>query len=123
MRKCILICILALCIACSSGPVPKGVIEPEKMEGVVYDLMQADELLNNFVPKDTGVDMKKERSMYYGKIFKIHGTNKKQFYTSFKYYQQHPDLQKALFDSLNQKAKRKRPLPVENKPIKLATEQ
>jgi hypothetical protein len=104
--------------ACSSNPVPKGIIAPEKMEKIVYDIMQTDEYINSFLYKDTTLDIKKERSIYYEKVFKLHNTNRKEFYTSFKYYRQHPDIQKILFDSLHESVKKKAPEPIKRKPIR-----
>ncbi|HLL43765.1 MAG TPA: DUF4296 domain-containing protein, partial [Segetibacter sp.] len=90
----------------------------DKMQKVVYDLMQVDEYLNNFVIKDSLADIKKKRSIYYEQVFNLNNTNRKEFYTSYKYYQQHPDIQKILFDSLLAKAGRRKILPVRIPPIK-----
>ena len=92
------------------------------MEKVVYDLMQTDEFINSFLYKDTSLNIKKERSIFYEKIFKIHNTNRKEFYSSFRYYQQHPDLQKVLFDSLYENVKKKNPERAKPKPIRTARE-
>lgn len=88
---------------CSSGPVPNNVLQPEKMQQVVYDLFRADEFVSNFVSKDSTADLKKKRSILYEQVFKLHNTTRKDFYASYRYYQQHPDVQKALFDSLNER--------------------
>lgn len=120
MRKALFICLLNFFIGCSLNPVPAGILSSDKMEKVVYDLLQADEYINNFVARDSSVDIKKKRSIFYEQVFKLHGTNRKEFYTSFKYYQQHPDLQKVLFDSLYQNASRRGILPARILPIKPA---
>ncbi|MEJ7683446.1 MAG: DUF4296 domain-containing protein [Segetibacter sp.] len=118
MRKAVYICLSFIFIGCSPNPVPKEILSPEKMEKVVYDLMQVDEYINNFVVKDSSVDIKKKRSIFYEQVFKLHNTNRKEFYTSYKYYQQHPDIQKVLFDSLYAKAGRRKTLPARTIPIK-----
>jgi hypothetical protein len=99
--------LLLVLSACSSGPVPRSVIQPEKMQKIVHDLIQVDEFINNFIVKDTTVDIKKKRSVLYNQVFKINNTDRKEFYSSYKYYQQHPDIQKALYDSLYQTLNRK----------------
>ncbi|MDB5247930.1 MAG: hypothetical protein JWQ40_2324 [Segetibacter sp.] len=106
----IVLCLIAgfVFIACSSSPVPKGILPPERMQKVVYDIMQVDEFMNNYVYKDTSIDLTKKRSILYKQVFKVHNTSRKEFYTSYKYYQQRPDIQKALFDSLYQWANRKK---------------
>jgi len=106
MRKAIYICLTVFFIACSTRPVPEGILMPDKMEKVVYDIVKSDQYLNDFVSKDTTVNIKKQRSILYEKVFKLHDTNRREFYTSYKYYQQHPDMQKTLFDSISAKAGR-----------------
>ena len=118
MRKIVFIGLLFVFIACSSSPVPRGILAPEEMQKVVYDIMQIDEFINSFLYKDSSIDIKKERSIYYEKVFKIHHTNRRDFYASFKYYQQHPDLQKLLLDSLTARVKRKNPEPNKRGAIK-----
>ena len=97
-----------LFIACSSSPVPKGILPPERMQKVVYDLIRVDEFVNSFVVKDSTVDIKKKRSSLYEQVFKVNNTNRKEFYSSYRYYQQHPSIQKALFDSLHESLSRKK---------------
>jgi DNA-directed RNA polymerase len=118
MKKAAYICLLFIFIGCSSKPAPKDILSVDKMQKVVYDLMQVDQYLNNFVIKDSLADIKKKRSVYYEQVFKLNNTNRKEFYTSYKYYQQHPDMQKVLFDSISAKAGRGKILPVRIPPIK-----
>ncbi len=94
--------------SCSSSPVPKGILSPEKMQHVTYDLIRIDEFVNSFVIKDTLVNIKKKRSELYEEVFKVNKTTRKEFYLSYKYYQQHPDIQKGLFDSLYENISRKK---------------
>lgn len=107
MRQWPIVFLLLILAACSSSPVPRGILPPDKMQKVVYDLIRIDEFLNNFVFKDTTIDIKKKRSTLYEQAFKVHNTTRKQFYSSYKYYQEHPDLQKDLFDSLHESLNRK----------------
>ncbi|MDQ6814994.1 MAG: DUF4296 domain-containing protein [Bacteroidota bacterium] len=78
------------------------------MQKVVYDLIRVDEFINNFVLKDSTVNIKNKRSILYEQVFKVNNTTRKEFYTSYKYYQQHPDIQKGLFDSLYESLNRKK---------------
>lgn len=99
--------VLVIFIACSSSPVPKGTIQPDKMQKIVYDLVRVDEFINNFVYKDPTINVKVKRSTMYEQVFKVHKVTRKDFYSSFKYYQQHPLVQKQLFDSLHEQLTRK----------------
>lgn len=111
MKLCLIISLLLVLNGCSSSPVPKGVLPPARMQKIMYDLMRIDEFINNFVVRDSGIDIKKKRSTLYEQVFKVNNTNRKDFYSSYKYYQQHPDLQKEVFDSLHESLNRKT-LPV-----------
>jgi len=117
MRISSILLILLLFIACSSSPVPKGVLKPKEMEKVVYDLIRADEFINNFLIKDSTVDIKKKRSVLYEQVFKVHNTTRKEFYSSYKYYQSHPDIQKGLFDSMYESINRAKPEMHRDRPV------
>lgn len=93
-------------VACSSDPVPANVLKPEKMQKVVSELIQVDEFMTNFVIKDSSIDVKKKRSILYEQTFRVNGITKNEFYKSYRYYQERPDLQKALFDTINNRANR-----------------
>jgi hypothetical protein len=88
-------------IACSSSTeLPSNILPQEKMKQVLFDMIRADEYINNYVVKDSTKNITKERSLIYEKVFTLHKTNHKEFYESYRYYQLHPDKQKELFDSL-----------------------
>jgi hypothetical protein len=98
---------LIIFIGCSSNGIRNGILPHERMQPVVYDLIRVDEFINNYVIKDSTIDIKKKRSILYEQVFKIHKTSREQFFASYKYYQQHPKLQKELFDSLQQAINRR----------------
>jgi hypothetical protein len=108
MRIAIFVISVFVLIACSSSPVPNGIIPPHKMKEIVFDLIQADEFINSFAVKDTTVNIKTRRITLYEQVFAIHRTSKDDFYKSYRYYQQHPDKNKVLFDSLYAVANRKK---------------
>jgi hypothetical protein len=78
------------------------------MQVVIFDLLRADELINNSIVRDTSVSRDSIATQLYEQIFSIHKVDKKKFYDSYRYYQAHPDLNKVLFDSLNSWGSRKR---------------
>lgn len=118
MIRVVLIFLLFIIVGCSSSPVPRGILPPQIMQKVVYDLIRVDEFVNNFAFKDSSINIKKKRSTLYEEVFKVNNTNRKQFYSSYKYYQQHPDIQKQLFDSLSEGIKRKNIEAQKSTPIK-----
>lgn len=100
MRYCIFILLFFILLSCSSSPVPKEILTPDKMTAATKDIIKVDEYINTYLMSDSGVDIKIKRSNLYNKVFALHNTTKEQFYKSFYYYRQHPDLMKSLFDSL-----------------------
>ncbi len=105
MRQTFLLLFFVTAIACNSknSSLPSGIIEPAKMQLIVYDIMSADEFLANYYLTDT-TGNKQRRSTYYAQIFNLHKTSKEAFYKSYAYYQQNPVLQKQLFDSVQSMA-------------------
>lgn len=100
-RLLVYMMILITAAACSERKVPKGILEPEKMEAVVWDMIRAGEMLNGFVLyRDTFTNAVQESQRWYQKIYDLHGTTKEAFIRSYQYYREHPDLSRALFDSL-----------------------
>ena len=105
-------------IACSSSPVPKGIIPPNQMPKVLFDLIKADEFLTNFAVKDSTINLKTRRISLYEQVFTIHHISKDDFYKSYRYYQQHPDKNKVLFDSLYAVVDRKKIEEIKPKIVK-----
>ena len=103
------LCLIAIIIGCSTDKqVPKGILEPDVMQKVVYDLLRADEFLANYKYKDTALNKRVEATKMYAQIFRIHGVTKEVFFKSYSYYQEHPDINKVMFDSLYNKANRRK---------------
>lgn len=100
MRITVLIAAIALLAACSSNDLPKDILPPEKMRLLVYDMVRADELINNRIIRDTTFDVNEQHKKLYDQVFRIHKVGRAEFFKSFRYYQAHPDVNKALFDSL-----------------------
>jgi hypothetical protein len=78
------------------------------MELILFDLLRSDELVNNFLLKDTLLKRDSVAMQMYEQVFRIHKTDRKTFFNSYKYYQVHPDQNKELFDSLTAFGNRKR---------------
>jgi hypothetical protein len=88
--------------------VPGDIIPPEKIQPIIFDLLRADEYVNNFLLRDTLLKREKEAVKLYEQVFQIHKVSSSEFYKSYKYYQAHPDKNKLLLDSLNAFVDRKR---------------
>jgi Domain of unknown function (DUF4296) len=80
---------------------PKDVLQPEKMEDVLWDMSLADEFVVNYIMKDSVLNKKNESTKRYQQIFTIHKTNLNDFKKSLRFYEDHPLLFKPILDSLN----------------------
>lgn len=98
-----LLVLLAGIIACSDkNKLPKDVLPQPKMQAVMWDMIRAGDFLNNYVfYRDTSVDKIAESQKWNEKIFQIHHITREQFNKSYDYYQRHPQLMKAVMDSIS----------------------
>lgn len=103
----IIIAVLSCCaiIACAKpNQVPGGVLPKEKMEAVLWDMIQADEFLKDFMlNRDTSLNDTLESIRMYERVFQYHKTDRASFDSSFNFYRTHPLLMKEILDSLSVK--------------------
>jgi hypothetical protein len=109
MRLFLLIALIGFLISCNKSRVPKGVLPPDKMEKVLWDMIQADRYAIQYLARDSAkIDVKAETFKLYEEIFRIHNTNREEFRKSFNYYLERPQLNEAIYDSMGTKATRLR---------------
>lgn len=104
MRRLLLLMFFSgLLIACGrKNKLPAGVLPAEKMEDVMWDVLRTDQFLTDFVfIKDSSLNKDAVSMGYYQRIFREHAITREEFQTSFKYYQKHPALLKAVMDSIS----------------------
>jgi hypothetical protein len=109
MRKYFIFFIAAVLLvaACSKSRVPADILPPEKMEDVLWDLMQADEFVKGYrIPYDSSLNDTAESIKLYKKVFEFNKTNRAEFDKSFAYYKVHTSLMKEVLDSLNVRAQK-----------------
>ncbi len=109
MRYLAIVCVLIITSCSDSQKVPKDIIQKEKMQAIMWDMIQADRYTNEFLPKvkDSLYD-KNEILKVYQSVFNIHGITKDEFIKSYKFYLDHPGIAKVMFDSIANQAERKR---------------
>ena len=100
--------LLMFLAACSGkSDVPSGVLDRNKMEDVMWDMIQADQYYREYLIRDSvGKDMLQVRYKLYENVFNIHKISRATFDKSFDYYSSHPKLMKDVFDSLSVKGTR-----------------
>ena len=93
---------LILLTACSDNRrIPSTIIQPEKFEAILTDVLLADALTLERSFKDTAVKISDENAAYFLKVFQLHGVSKNEFMKSYNFYLQRPDLLKIITDSVS----------------------
>ena len=99
MKHLLFIIVISWFCSCKSA-VPKDILPPSKMQAVLWDLMQADEMADYYLPSDSSFKGLSKHVDYYNKVFAMHRVSKDVFTKSLKYYQDHPANLKPVLDSL-----------------------
>jgi hypothetical protein len=94
------ILIVSVCVLSCKSSVPKDILPPKKMQTVLWDVMQADEVANYYSSKDSTFKTLSKHADYYQKVFTIHKISKEDFTKSLSYYENHPASLKMIIDSL-----------------------
>jgi len=97
-------------VSCNNSYVPSGVIKPQLMQDIFWDVIRGDILAQEIVKKDSTKNINNESFVITEKIFSIHHINRREFEKSMAFYEKHPELLKIIFDSLNAKQGRKSPM-------------
>lgn len=118
MRKLFVIFLLG-CVWVSCRSHESYILSPDSMKVVMWDLLKIDEVYTRMVVKDTTLRQKKENIRLYEEVFALHHITRKQFDSSYRYYEAHPIEFKALLDSVDALSLRERnhpdrPLPAAN---------
>jgi hypothetical protein len=101
-------CLLsAILFSCSSGSLPAKVLAPEKMKAVLWDYIKAESFTNEFIGKDSTKNLALENVKLQKAIFAKHHVTREEFYTSYYYYQDHPNQMQVLLDSMIVETRRK----------------
>jgi hypothetical protein len=110
MNRLLLLCLVAIVlglISCTDkDKIPKGVLPKDKMESVLWDMLEAERYRTTFI-KDSA-KIKTETFKLYAEVFAIHQITKDQFIKSYKFYMSRPDIARDMFDSLSTRANRRR---------------
>ena len=97
------ICIsgIAFLLTACKGKGKPDILSPDVMQVVLWDMLRADEMAMSENIKDTIRTNYLTHSVNaYQQVFAIHHITKEQFYASLHYYQERPDKNKELIDSV-----------------------
>ena len=112
MIKWILIILMPFLFCACKETIPSGIIKPQKMQEILWDVLRVDAFSHELVKKDSAKVLADEQAKLTKKIFLIHNISEEQFQKSYSYYTQHPDKMKMILDSLNAQQIRKSTIEV-----------
>lgn len=103
MRQFVLIgSMLLMLMACSDNRrIPPSIMQLEKFQAVLTDVLLADGLSLERSFKDTAIKITDENAKYFLKVFELHAVSKNDFMKSYNFYLQRPDLLKIITDSIS----------------------
>jgi hypothetical protein len=109
MRKLFYPVLACLLFSCSdNNKTPSGILTRKKMETVLWQMIAADEYINDAVVRDSGWNKTSRRLELYEKVFSLNKISKSEFEKSYRFYLGHPDAGKLLFDSIAAQSGRRR---------------
>ena len=119
MKIIILLIGLNLMSSCrNKEQIPAGVLKPEKMKAVLWDVIKADVFTAEFIKKDSSKNATTENLKLQQQIFAIHKVTKADFYNSYDYYKGNTVEFKKIVDSLVAQAERKKNINLPTSPLK-----
>lgn len=107
MKKLFVVFIVALFFSCQGKKkVPRGIIQPQKMQQVLWDYIRADVFARDFIKKDSLRNDTIENLEMQNKVFAFYHISREDFYKSYDFYIEHPELMNAVMDSMIAKQNR-----------------
>lgn len=107
MKGIVFLLLVFLWAGCSQADViPGDIIPKNKMETILWQLMQTDEFVNYTVVRDTTLSLDKQRIKLYNQVLMLNKVSREEFKKSYQFYMAHPAISKVMFDSLSVKGNR-----------------
>jgi hypothetical protein len=110
MRIIACLLVLAFLAGCSNkDKVPSGIIPRDQMSSILWDMVQADQYSDAYLVKDSAhINVKMETMRLYLKVFQLHKVSLDDFKKSMRFYLDHPDMTRSLFDTVINRGNRQR---------------
>jgi len=95
--------LIGFCLASckDKNAIPQGILDKDKMQVVLWDVIRAESFTNTFIKKDSTKNLMLEDAKLQQDIFAIYHVTKDEFYKSYDYYRMHPELMAAVLDSIS----------------------
>ncbi len=109
IRYCRVLLLSTLLISCGNkNKLPSGILPPEKMQLVFWDILRVNAFSHDFQVKDSTKNLAEENAKLQKQVFVLYSVTKEEFYNSYDYYKTHTELMKGMLDSMINKANRDR---------------
>jgi hypothetical protein len=107
-RAAIFMVTILLIVSCKKKDrLPSGIMTPPQMQSVLFDMMRADQFLNEYVfAKDSSAKLDSSCMNLYARVMTLHNISREEFKKSFDYYNAHPSLLRDILDSISKGANR-----------------
>jgi hypothetical protein len=122
MKNIFFLIVFSLFISClGKNKVPSEIIQPGKMQKILWDVIRAQALSTEIARKDSTVNEIAETKALTQKVFEIYKITSAGFNQSYIWYTNHPDIMRVVFDSLNAQNQRESQLEMKEKynPVKI----
>ena len=100
--------LLFTCHSCNEKKQEGNIVSKEKMQAVLWDILQAEAFTANFIKKDSTKNEAAENAALQKKIFELHKISRQDFTKSYDYYSSQPEQMRSMLDSMSAKAERER---------------
>lgn len=87
---------------------PAGILPVDKLKVVFLHHLMAEEMVNNFIARDTSINFDSARTAIFSGILKLDNTDSATFNRSVNYYKADPERFSELLDSVNALATREK---------------
>ena len=114
---CILILIIAFSGCRDKDGLPNGILKKDKMQSVLWDMIQAESYTTQYIKKDSIKNSFLENAKLQQQIFALHKIGRADFYDSYEYYKNHIELMRAVLDSITAIAEREKYKILYNQPV------
>ena len=107
--RAVLIAVSCILFSCGTKEkLPAGVLQPDKMQAVFWDVIRAEVFTNEFIKKDSSKNAVAENLKLQQQVFAMHKVSSEDFYRSYDYYKTHSVAFKKIMDSMVAKAEKDR---------------
>lgn len=107
MRRVVLLVFAVFLMFGCKPKIPKEIIQPDKMEGILYDMHVVDGYVSTILEPDSA---KKVAAAYYKGIYKKFGMDSAKYKTSLDYYYMHSEPLNDIYDRLSKKFNKQKEL-------------